>query len=266
MIKQYGVPRINQATLSYSSRRNRGLGVAAAVVTLLIIILVGILFLGGNSPTQLPPVKPTPNPIPFDYNLDVSPSNGTLMQGNSVNINVALAYVQGSPENITLSALGVPSGADYTFSQPQGTPTNSSTFNSILTIHVSEATQTNTYNVTINSTADNGKTYTSLYTLSILNPQVSVSVSGTVSGGAGIVPTQIIFDQLTHAGAVVKTFSAPVESGGYIISLPNHQFFAVSVMWEGSDGTSGTHHFIMPWDTDAGVGVTQINCPFSWGP
>lgn len=186
------------------------------------------------------------------------------MQGNSVQINVTLAYARGSPENTTLNAIGIPDGADFTFSQQHGFPSNNSTLNSTLVIHVSEAVPTNTYNITINSTSDNGKTYSSPYTLSVLNSKVSVS--GTVSGGIGVIPTQMKFDQLSHSGATLQTFTATIQAGNYAIALPNKQFYAVSVTWESSDGTSGTHHFIMPWNTNAGVGITQINCPFSWGP
>ncbi len=76
-------------------RRYKLIEIAAATATLLIVTLVGILFLSGNSPTQMPTTEPTPNPIPFNYRLDVSPTNGTTMQGNSVQINVTLAYVTG---------------------------------------------------------------------------------------------------------------------------------------------------------------------------
>jgi hypothetical protein len=245
-------------------RRYKLIEIAAATATLLIVTLVGILFLSGNSPTQMPTTEPTPNPIPFNYRLDVSPTNGTTMQGNSVQINVTLAYVTGSPENIMLSAAGIPDGADYAFSQPHGFPSNDSTFTSTLVIHVSEDIPTSTYNVTIKSATDTGKTYSSQYKLSVLNSKVTVS--GIVSVGTGVVPTQIIFDPLSNSGATVQTFTAPVQSGNYALILPNKQFFAVSVTWEDSEGASGTHHFIMLWNTDAGVGITQINCPFSWGP
>lgn len=248
--------------LSNSFQRNRTIAITAAVITLLIVALVWSLYISGNSPTQTPTQTPTPNPVSFDYRLDVSPTNGAIMQGSSVRINVTISYVQGSPENITLSAIGVPDGADYTFSQLQGIPSNNSTFNSTLIIHVSEAVPTSSYSVTVNSTADNGKTYSSSYTLSVLNSKISVS--GTVNGGIGVVPTQIMFEQFSATGTTTQTFIVPVQSGNYVISLPNKQFFAVGVSWEGLDGASGTQHFIQPYGVNAGVGITSITCPFSW--
>ncbi|MCL4430342.1 MAG: hypothetical protein M1167_06275 [Chloroflexi bacterium] len=240
------------------------MGIVAIVAVLLAVTLVGSLYLGGKSPTQTLPITPTTNPIPFDYRLELSPSHGTAMQGKSVQVNVTVTYVKGLPENVRLDVEGAPDGTSYSFSQSQGCATNNSIFTSTLTFHVSEATPTNTYNLTINSTADNGTTYSLPYTLSVIN--VRVLVSGTVKGGTGVVPTQIIFEQLTATNAVVQTFTAPVQSGQYSVSLPNKQFYAVSIFWESSDGTSGKHQFIMPWNTNADVGVTQIDCPFEWGP
>jgi len=251
-------------TLSNNFRRNRNVGIVAIVIALLIIALVGSLYLRGNSPTLTPTETMTPNPISFDYHLDVSPTNSTIMQGNSVQIQVTISYVQGSPENITLSAIGIPDRATYTFSQLQGFPSNNSTFNSTLIINVSETVPTDSYSITVNSTSDNGKTYSSSYILSVLSSKISVS--GTVNGGTGVVPTQIVFEQLSATGATTETFTVPVQSGEYVISLPNKQFYAVSVTWESLDGSSGTQQFIQPYGVNAGVGISSVNCPFSWGP
>ena len=240
----------------------RNLGIAAAALLLLIAVLGGTLFLSENYAAQTQTAKPTPapTPTPFDYHLDVSPSNSTVMQGNSVKVDVTISYVLGSPENVTLNAPGIPSGAACTFSQQQGAPSSNSTFHSILTIQVPEAVPTNTYNITINATAENGKTHSSQYTLSVL--AAKVSVAGTVSEGSKT-PIQIIFEQLSPSGATVQTFTAPIQSGNYAISLPNKQFYAVSVAWNSYDGSSGIHHYILPYGVDAGVGVNSVNCPFS---
>jgi uncharacterized membrane protein len=154
--------------------------------------------------------------------LDVSPANSTVVQGKSVQVNVTITYMKGSPENVTLNTSGIPDGTDYTFSQPQGTSGINSTFNCILTLHVSEAVPTNAYNITVNAIAENGKTYYSPYLLSVLSSKVSLS--GTVSEGEWI-PTQIIFEQLSPSGATVQTFTVPIQSGNYAISLPNKQFY-----------------------------------------
>jgi hypothetical protein len=234
---------------------------------LIIVALVsGFCFLHfGSLPTQEPADKTTQSAsVPFDYHLGVFPINGTVIQGNSVQADVALTYVQGTPENVKLSAIGVPEGASYSFSPLQGSPTEDSVFNSTLVIHVSESAPTNSYPITITAVADNGKMHNSSYTLSVIVLDSIIKVSGTVNGGIGIVPTQITFEQLSSTGAHVQTFTAMVQSGYYTIFLPNKQFYAVSVVWEGPDGTSGTHYFIQPYGVNAEEGVTSITCPFSW--
>lgn len=253
-------------------RQNRRTGFAVAVATVLIITLAGGLYLSikpsGNLPTQTPSVNPTPIPIPFDYRLDISPSNATVMQGNSVQIKVTVTYLQGLPENVTLSLAGVPRigdyTADYSFSPRQGSPSNESSFNSTLTIHVSGAVPTNTYNITVNSAANNGKTYSSPYTLSVISSEVLLS--GRIDARIGCVPTQMIFERLSAAGATIETFTAPVESGQFNITLPNSQWYAVSYNWVSPDGaSSGTNHLIpFPYHLYAEVGVTNKKCDFGF--
>ena len=250
-----------QTKLSNNSKRYKSVGIAILIVTFLIISLLGGLYLNGNSSTQTPLQTPTPTPIPFDYNLTISQTNNTIMQGNSAQINAIITHMQGSPENITLSAIGVPNGTYYTFSKLQESPANSSTSTSTLTIHVSQSTPTNSYNITINSTSENGKTHSSQYTLSVLNSEFTIS--GTINGG-NKVPTQIIFEQLSTTGATVQTFTATVTSGQYTITLPNNQwYYAVSINWITPDGQSGTHHYLFPRSYGVGVGITSKMEPFT---
>jgi hypothetical protein len=137
-------------------QRNRIIGVAI-VATLLIVTLFASLYLSEKSPTQTPNKKPTANPVLFDYHLDISPTNGTIMQGSIIQANVTITYIQGSPENVTLSSIRIPDGADSTFSQLQVLLTSNSTFNSTMTIHVSGAMPSNIHNITVRATSDDGK-------------------------------------------------------------------------------------------------------------
>ena len=238
--------------LSNNSKRNRNVGIVAIFVTLFIITLFGSIYLNGNSSMHTPAETPTPTPMLFDYNFTISQSKSTIMQGNSVHISVIITKVQGSSENITLSVIGVPDGAYYTFSKLQEFPANSSTFTGTLTIHVPGTTPTNSYNITINSTSENGKTHSSLYTLIVLNSEFSLS--GTIRGGK--IATKIIFEQLSNTGAIVQTFTATVTSGQFTITLPNIHYYAVSIDWITFDGQSRTYHYIFPYSFGVGVGET----------
>ena len=166
----------------------------------MIIVLLGLFFLDGNPATNEPIESPAPYPVEFDYFLDVTSMNGTVLQGNSVNINLSISYLQGDPENITLTASGIPDNADYTFSQSQGLLTENKTFNSILTIYVSDVVPTDFYLITINSTADNGKSYYFPYTLFVL--ESGILVSGKIDGGVGVIPTEIIFRIVENSGEI----------------------------------------------------------------
>ena len=108
----------------------RNIGIAIGLIIMLIIaVVVGIYFMGGNGSSILNPSPATtstpiltPTPIPFDYHLDVSPTSGTVQQGNSIQTTVTIISVQGSPETVTLSASGGPNGATYSFDKVSGIP------------------------------------------------------------------------------------------------------------------------------------------------
>jgi hypothetical protein len=205
----------------------------------------------------------TPASPPFDYNLSVPKLDSTVIQGNVATINILITYTQGSPEKVLLNATGIPKEANYSFTQIEGVPTNNSSFNSILTILITEFVPSDQYNITITSTATNGKTNSSNNDLTVINSKISDS--GTVTTNKGIIPTQIHFEQMSVSGSLTgKVYSSAIVSGTYSVVLPNKEFFAVSVNWENPDGTSGIHYFIQPYGTNAGVGVNSITCPFEW--
>ena len=129
---------------------------------------------------------------------------------------------------------------------------------------VTEFVPSDRYYLTITSTADNGKTYSSNYDLTVLNSKISLS--GTVTTNKGRIPTKIIFEQMGSSGGLTgKAYSSVIYvSGNYAVVLPNKEFFAVSVEYKSPDGTSGIKGFIQPYGTSAEVGVNSITCPFAW--
>ena len=101
-----------QTSTPKSANRHRNMGIAVAVILLQIAASVAVLYFRGDLPA----------PIPFDYHLDVYPSSGTVQQGTSLLTNITIAYVQGSPQTVTLNASGGPDGTTYSFSSPTGSP------------------------------------------------------------------------------------------------------------------------------------------------
>lgn len=230
--------------------QNKTIGIVVAVIAVLIIALVAGLYLSGiwhtnanpnsnPSPSVSTPTPiPTPTPTPFDYHLDVSPTSGTVQQGNRIQTTVTITYVQGSSsENVALSASGGPDGTTYSF---DNTSYNIGAIgylfaSSTLTINVPASAPTNPYSVTVTSIADNGKQYSMGYTVSVLSAKIQVSGSiNTV--GLGTHPTQVQFvDQQTGL-----TYTGYLSGNSYSISLQNQHTYNIVGYYGGLLGISGT--------------------------
>ena len=62
----------------------------------------------------------------FNFKLQTSPSNLSVNAGEQAKITVTAKLVSGSPQKLTLSLSGLPSGTSYNFNPPTITPTGSS--------------------------------------------------------------------------------------------------------------------------------------------
>ena len=235
---------------------------AVCLILALIVIVYFNFFHFRFSDSCIQDIEPTPNSLCFDYYLKVESVNGSVLQGNSIFVNVTISFLQGDPENVTLAVSGVPVGADYFFSESQGLPLENRPFHSILTINVSDAVPSDSYLILITSTAENGSIHLCSYNLFVL--ESGILVSGRIYGGEDVIPTEIVFRMVENTGEITHRFEAVVEEGYYEIDLPNNKFYYVAVFWEKMDGSSGIHHFIGPFRVNVGVGVTSIDCPFSW--
>ena len=65
--------------------------------------------------------------IVFDFSIDVSPVNLTLVQNTTGNYNVYVNLVEGTPQEVTLSLQNYPSGLTYYFSPDKVVPSGQST-------------------------------------------------------------------------------------------------------------------------------------------
>jgi hypothetical protein len=120
----------------------------------------------------------------FSFSLSVSPSTGTVVQGGSTTATVTVTLISGTPQTVSLSASGLPSGATASFSPSSGTPTYSST----MTIQASTSTPVGTYTITITGTYGS-LTQSTTYTLTVNTPPVTFSQSGMSSDASGTVLT-----------------------------------------------------------------------------
>ena len=210
------------------------------MILLLIIASFGAYYLGknnhsadnGQTNTQTPTSNPTPtntqtptsNPththVPFDFTISlIALTSGTVMQGDSIQIIVNIAWLSGPYDNVTLSGDGGSSGIQCSFNPSIHTPN----FTSALTMSVPASTPTNPYPVIVTATGGN-ITHTISYTVSVLSAYVTVS--GTIFRPMSS-PTQIQFvDQQTGL-----TYTESVTGNSYSISLQNEHTYDVTCSW-----------------------------------
>ncbi|RLE70502.1 MAG: hypothetical protein DRJ45_05060, partial [Thermoprotei archaeon] len=77
---------------------------------------------------------------PFDFTISVSPSSVEINQGESTTVVITVTKTSGTAKPVTLTLIGLPSGASYSFNPSSVTPTGSS----VLTINAGSAKGTYT--------------------------------------------------------------------------------------------------------------------------
>ena len=96
-------------------------------------------------------------PPSFDFSVGVTgPTTATVTQGGSASFGLAVTLLSGSPQIVNLTASGFPSGVSYSFTNPGGTPSFTSTINVFTTVN----TPGGTYPITITGTTGAGLTHT----------------------------------------------------------------------------------------------------------
>lgn len=154
-------------------------------------------------------------PTPFDFDVNVSPSTLTLQLGQTQTASVSVSPKGGTPQPVTLTVSGQPSGLTASLNPTSGTPPYTST----LSISVSNTVASATYSLTVTGSGG-GQTHSSVLVLTIsqaadfhievnptslsaspgqtasysvnvvgsngFNSPVSLSVSGLPSGAGGI--------------------------------------------------------------------------------
>ena len=96
----------------------------------------------------------------IDFTMGLSPTSVTVTHGGSATTTVSTALAGGVPQNIALSASGLPAGATASFSPPSVTTLGSSA----LTVATTAATPPGTYPVTVTATSPTA-THTATLTL-----------------------------------------------------------------------------------------------------
>ncbi|WP_433261748.1 M28 family peptidase [Actinosynnema sp. CS-041913] len=142
-----------------------------------------------------------------DFSLSLNPASGTVAVGNSGTFTVNTATTAGSPQNVALSATGLPSGVTVSF-DPSTVQSGSS---STATVSVGSSAVNGTYTITVVGTGASARTAT--YSLTV--------TGGGGPGGCDGVPawsdtaSYVPDDMVSHAGHKWKStwYSAGAEPG-----------------------------------------------------
>jgi len=204
---------------------------AAAVVVVVLTLLVLAKDVGMESSFQ---------PRPLALSLSAYPNNGTVMQAQNLTITVDVAYLEGTPEPVTLFVSGGPNGTIFQFSNQTGTPTATQPFRTNLTISTPASAASGSYLIAVSSSTS-ARTRQATLNLSVLDAEIQVSgtitiISQVTLNGVTIdvIPTDILFESNTTGQAYqakinrfTDTSVAPGKTGNYSISLPNQQSYHV---------------------------------------
>jgi hypothetical protein len=245
------------------------IAVSFTIVVVVIATAVGLLYQAAQSV-----------PKPFAFSVSTYPNNGTIMTAQNLTIKVDAAYLEGTPEPVTLSASGGPNGTIYQFSNQTGTPTANQPFSSNLTISVPASAASGSYLIDVSSNIS-AQTCPAAFNLTVLAAEIQVSGNVTILShvtingvSIDVIPTDILFESNT-TGQVYQakinrftdTSAAPGKTGNYSISLPNQQSYTVGFYCFSYPhfvpvfrvATGGIENGYFTVDGGAGVNATTAN-------
>jgi subtilase family serine protease len=176
-----------------------------------------------------------------DFSLSATPGSRTVAPGSGANYTITVGAVGGFAGSVTLSAAGLPTGANATFTQnPINAPGSSS-----LAITTDVSTPAGTYTITVTGQSGASLTHTTTVTLIVATPDFSLSASppsATVKHGKNASYTVSV----TPSGGFTGTVSFSVSSG-----LPNATTASFS---PGSVSTSGSSSLTVNTDVNTARG------------
>jgi hypothetical protein len=226
---------------------------ALLFVAVILASVIGSYFLVSSSSSK-----------PFDYSLEVSCINDTALQGQTLEANITVNYLQGTPQLVTLDAQGDSSIMQLQISNTTGTPKLNEPFTSNLTIHFLASAQPAKHPVNITSNSGSTVHLTTL-NLTLANRQIQVTGTVATTSEDDIYPTKLQFtSQQTNAtyNATLSFSRLPEnklqQQATYSVSLPNEQAYRVTGSWTRLPG---------PWlsqgDLPEGTfdcGILQVDC------
>ncbi|MBB5934936.1 S8 family peptidase [Streptomyces zagrosensis] len=169
-----------------------------------------------GSPNKLLRVTGEDIPTPDnDFALATGPASGTVEAGQEIGTKVTTSVVKGDPENITLTASGLPNGAEARF-DPASVQTGQSAG---LAISTSANTPSGTYQVAVKGTSPSAS-HTATYTLTVTGgdtgcePGQKLANPGFESGATGWQATADVIGQWREQPARTGSYNAWLNGRG----------------------------------------------------
>jgi hypothetical protein len=202
----------------------------------------------------------------FDYTLNVTPFNGTIMQGQNIETNITVSHLQGKPQPVTITVTCNSTVANFYFSKSTGTPKPDEPFTSNLTLAVLGNAESATYTISINTNTSDNRAHSSAYNVTVLNRPIQVYGWVKTISEESIYPTKLQFvsiqtNRTYNATLTYPKASAPytlIQRANYTVSLPNQQSYKVTGTWTRLFGP-----WIKPTDLPNGTfdcGILTIDC------
>jgi hypothetical protein len=210
--------------------------IAACATILILAATITVLFACGFLTTTTPST-------PLKYGLTLEPTNGIILQGQTLNATICANYIQGTPQKVTLTT-DEPSGITCALANASGTPTESNPFRTTLQISASPNATSGSYQFNITAKSLSGNTNNTTFRLTILHGLINVSGTVTADFDDEITPTEITFENTkTHEKFAVGVLTTPitgvptrpiaglVQTGRYWVMLPNNADYSVMCTW-----------------------------------
>ena len=151
-----------------------------------------------------------------DFSISASPGSVSVNPGQSASSTINTAVVSGSPQNVTLSASGLPAGTVASFSPTSVTSGGSST----LTLTTSSSTPAGSYPITVNGTGTSASHSTTVTLTVVAQDDFSISASpGSVSVSPGQGATATISTSVVAGNPQNVAFSASGMPAGVSASF-----------------------------------------------
>ena len=222
----------------------------AAIV--MIIVVAGAIIAAVALTSHPILVSPVINPPSFD--LLLSPSNGSILQGSSTQT-TATVFNFTDYQIVSLRADTGLNGIEYSFNQTSG----NDTYTSLLTLNTSQSTVTGTYPILV--TATNGPiTKKSIFQLSVLNSNVTVTGRVLITEGTALDFASLDFID-NKTGQDVQATGKPV----YNVTLSNQHSYDVKVTYFNLNLGQIPTDDLGTYSVNASAGITSLSHDFKLG-